>query len=204
MVTGGSYMWVLRKAVQDHVGHRYGLCQEGARSMSELAWQEAGQAKALAALVAVSRFEKECFPVQGNPVRRASMLCRKVRFAVGPIFYDIVHIVKCLDNDPVSFYIRVEIVADAMSCWLFLFRRLTFHVDSQLRPIGSKPPGTVDPFHPRAGQIPHGVGAKIEMGRTNRRGCGENLNGFMCSVSICEASKGSEMQCNALLKKTGS
>ena len=59
----------------------------------------------------------------------------------------------------------------------------------------------MDPFHPRAGQIPHGVGAKIEMGRTNRRGCGENLNGFMCSVSICEASKGSEMQCNALLKK---
>eukprot|EP00434_Breviolum_minutum_P030102 symbB.v1.2.026623.t1/scaffold2675.1/size73189/2 len=24
-------------------------------------------------------------------------------------------------------------------------------------PIGSKPPGTVDPFHPRAGQIPHGL-----------------------------------------------
>ena len=44
------------------------------------------------------------------------MLCRKFRFAVGPIFYDIVHIVKCLDNDAVSFYIRVEIVADAMSC----------------------------------------------------------------------------------------
>lgn len=83
--------------------------------MSELAGQEAEQAKALAALVAVSKFEQECVPVQGNPVRRASMLCRKFRFAVGPIFYYIVHIVKCLDSDAVSFCKRVVIVADAMS-----------------------------------------------------------------------------------------